>query len=393
MGVAIADGADCLSDLAVLREQGELFGPVASKATAWRAIESVTAPELRGIATAMTTARTRVWSAAPGGGPASLTIDFDATLVTAYSDKQDAAPTYKRGYGFHPLVVRCDETNEPLAAMLRPANAGANNTTDHIALLGETVVSLPEEYRAGHQRGDSPAAVTHPILVRADSAGATHGFVDALRSRNIGFSLGYAIDGRVRDGLLLTQEEQWEPATNADGSSRRDAYVAELTNLIDLTAWGDHTRLICRREQPHPGAQLTLFDTAEGWHHTCCITNTPSHDIAALEVCHRGHARVEDRVRNSKNTGLGNLPFEDYVRNQAWVAASLAASCLLAWTQLVCLNADLAIAEPKTLRYRLSHVAARLAARGRQLHMRIDATWPWRHELAHAYQRLRHTLP
>lgn len=393
LAVAIADGADCLSDLAVLREQEELFGPVASTATAWRAIEAVTAPELRGITAAMATARARVWAAAPGGGPAGLTIDFDATLVTAHSDKQDATPTYKRGFGFHPLGVWCDDTNEPLAAMLRPGNAGANNAADHVALLGETIAGLPAGHRAGHDVGDDPAAVVHPILVRADSAGATHGFVEALRSRNIEFSLGYAIDGRVRDGLLLVQEEHWEPAVNADGSRRRDAFVVELTNLVDIGPWGEGTRLICRRERPHPGAQLSLFDTAEGWRHTCFITNTAGADIAALEVRHRAHARVEDRVRNWKNTGLANLPFEDYVRNQAWVAASLLASCLLAWTQLVCLDGDLARAEPKTLRYRLLHVAARLATRGRQLHLRIDRTWPWRHQLAHAYNRLRHALP
>ena len=393
LAVAIADGADCLSDLAVLREQGELFGPVASTATAWRAIEAVTAPELRGIAAAMATARGRVWPAAGGGGPAALTIDFDATLVTAHSDKQDAAPTYKRGFGFHPLGVWCDETDEPLAAMLRPGNAGANNAADHVALLGEAIAGLPAEHRAGHDMGDDSAAVVHPILVRADSAGATHGFVEALRSRNIEFSLGYAIDGRVRDGLLLVPEEHWEPAVNADGSRRRDAFVVELTDLVDMDRWGETTRLICRRERPHPGAQLSLFDTAEGWRHTCFITNNDGDDIAALEVRHRAHARVEDRVRNWKNTGLANLPFEDFVRSQAWVAASLLASCLLAWTQLVCLDGDLALAEPKTLRYRLLHVAARLATRGRQLHLRIDQTWPWRHQLAHAYNRLRHALP
>lgn len=374
LAVAIADGADCLSDLAVLREQSELFGPVASTATAWRTIEAVTAPELGGIAAAMATARARVWAAAVGGGPDRLTIDFDATLVTAHSDKQDAVPTYKRGFGFHPLGVWCDETNEPLAAMLRPGNAGANNAADHVALLDEAINGLPAKYRAGHDVGDDPAAVVHPILVRADSAGATHGFVDALASRNIAFSLGYAIDGRVRDALLLVQEQDWEPAVNTDGTHRRDAFVVELTDLVDLDAWGEGTRLICRRERPHPGAQLSLFDTTNGWRHTCFITNTTGADIAALEARHRGHARVEDRVRNWKNTGLANLPFEDFVRNQAWMAATLLASCLLAWTQLICLDDDLATAEPKTLRHRLLHVAARLATRGRQLHLRINAT-------------------
>jgi hypothetical protein len=391
LAVAIADGADCLSDLAVLREQDELFGPVASHATAWRAVEAVASVELRGIARAAAQARAAVWAA--GGGPDTVTLDFDATLVTAHSDKQDAAPTYKRGFGFHPLGVWLDETAEPLAAMLRAGNAGANDAADHIGLLAQAVDALPGDYQAGHRRGDDAGEVRYPMLVRADSAGATHHFVDAVVARNAEFSIGYPIDGRVRDALLLSQEEDWIPAVNADGSRRPKAYVIELTDLVNLDTWPDDTRLICRRERPHPGAQLSLFDTAEGWRHTCFITNTTSDDLAGLELRHRGHARVEDRVRTWKDCGLANLPFEDFVRNQAWVAASVLAGCLLAWTQQLCLDGDLARAEPKTLRYRLFHVAARLVTRGRQLIMRIDATWPWRDDLASAFTRLRAALP
>jgi hypothetical protein len=122
--------------------------------------------------------------------------------------------------------------------------------------------------------------------------------------------------------------------------------------------------VICRRERPHPGAQLSIFDAADGWRHTAFITNTIGDPVALRQ---RGHAGVEDCVRCWKATGMSNLPFEDYVHNQAWLLATIIASNLLAWTQLVCLDGDLARAEPKTLRYRLLHVTARLSRTRRQL--------------------------
>jgi hypothetical protein len=410
LAVAIADGADCLADLAGLREQDELFGPVASVPTAWRAVQAATSVELRSIPAAVAAARAEVWAAAPPGD--ALIIDFDATLVTAHSDKQDAAATYKRGYGFHPLGAWCDNTSEPLAAMLRPGNAGSNDADDHCNLLDAALAALPVTYQRGHDVGDHATEVVHPILVRADSAGATHDFVDALVEANCDFSIGYQIDTRVRDALMLVQEETWRPAIEHDGRRRDGAWVVELTDLIDLSGWPDGTRLICRRERPHPGAQLTLFDTAEGFRHTCFITNTVLHDTdnditddlagvggvagddaARLELRHRGHARVEDRVRSWKDCGLGNLPFEDYVRNQTWVAVSLIAGTLLAWCQMVCLDGDLTVAEPKTMRYRILHIAALLVRRGRQLILRLDETWPWSADLNHAFTRLRATFP
>jgi hypothetical protein len=387
LAVAVADGGDCLSDLEMLRAQTKLFGPVSSRPTAWRAIQAVTAPQLRAIPGVLGDCRSRVWEAAKLNF-GSLTLDFDATLIDSYSEKQDAAPTYKRGFGFHPFGVWCDETKEPLAAMLRPGNAGANNSADHVELLDLAIAALPVRYRQGHMPGDTCDQVEVPLLIRADSAGASHGLVEVILEANADYSIGYAIDGRIRDALLLVQEEDWCPAINTDGTRRRNGFVTELTNLVDMAGWGQGCRLICRRERPHPGAQLSIFDTGDGWRHTTFITNTPG-DHVSLELRHRGHARVEDRIRNWKATGLRNLPFEDYVRNQAWLAITIIASCLLTWTQLVCLDGDLARAEPKTLRHRLFHVAARLSHRHRGLILRIDNTWPWRHELTKAFTRLR----
>jgi Transposase DDE domain group 1 len=391
LAVAIADGADCLADMASLREQAELFGPVASIATAWRAVEATSVFELSAIPEAIAAARAVVWAACPPGK--SLVLDFDATLVNSYSEKQDATPTYKKGFGFFPLGVWCDTTNEPLAATLRPGRAGANDANDHVELLDRALSGLPEEFQTGHFADDHPALVVHPILIRADAAGATHGFVDAIVAANCDFSIGFPIDQGVRDALALVQEEDWIPSTETDGSVRDGAWVTELTDLLPLSTWPDKTRLIMRRERPHPGAQLTLFDTSEGFRHTGFITNTKGRDVAALELRQRGHARVEDRIRNWKDCGLTNLPFDSFVRNEVWVATSLIAGALLAWCQMVCFEGALAKAEPKTMRYRVLHVAAHLVHRSRGLILRLDESWPWVDELANAFVKLRAAIP
>jgi hypothetical protein len=322
-----------------------------------------------------------------------MIFDFDSTLLDVHSDKEDAAPTYKHGFGFNPLAVWCDTTNEPLAAMLRPGNAAPNDTDDHLELLECAVRAVPGEYALGHEEGDDPSSVVHPILVRADSAGATHRFVAALSEANFDYSIGFPISGSVRDALLLAQEEDWVRARELDGAIRAGAEVIELSELYEVQGWPDDMRVLCRRERPHPGAQLSLFDTASGWRHTCFITNTLDTDIAALELRHRGHARVEDRVRAWKACGLANLPFEGYCANEAWVALSLLAGALLAWSQLTCFEGDLAKAEPKTMRYRVLHVAAVLAHRGRDLVVHLDESWPWASELATAFTRLRAAFP
>ena len=191
----------------------------------------------------------------------------------------------------------------------------------------------------------------------------------------------------------MAQEEDWVRAQEIGGGNRDGAQVIELSELIDLSRWPVGTRLICRRERPHPGAQLTLFDTHAGFRHTCLITNTQDADIAALELRHRGHARVEDRVRCWKACGLANLPFEGFCRNEAWVAVTLIAGALLAWSQMTCFDGGLAKAEPKTIRHRVLHVAAVLVRRQRDLVIRLDETWPWASELATGFTRLRATFP
>jgi Transposase DDE domain group 1 len=378
LAVMLADGGDCLADIAVLRQQPELFGRVGSDPTVWRVLDSIHCDGLRNIAAARAAARAVVWAA--GAAPDEIVIDIDGTLVDAHSDKQDATPTYKRGFGFYPILAYLDASGEALAGLLRPGRAGSNNAADHLTVLEAALAQLPVD----------PADTE--ILVRTDTAGATHDFIDGCGEWGVLFSVGLPIDAAVRDALMLVQEEAWIPAVEADGDRRDGAWVVELSDLIEHR-WGDAVRVIARRERPHPGAQLTLFDTIEGFRHQVLITDQTDTDIAALELRHRHRAHVENRIRAAKDTGLRNLPCEDFVRNEAWLQLVLIAQDLHAWAQAVCFDGDLAAAEPKKLRHRIWHAAAVIAHTGRQTIVRFQQSWPWTTDIVIAFQRLRIALP
>jgi hypothetical protein len=172
------------------------------------------------------------------------------------------------------------------------------------------------------------------------------------------------------------------------GEIRDGAEVAEVTRLLDLRRWPAGMRVIVRRERPHPGAQLSLFEEADGWRYTAFITNTTVGQLQWLEARHRAHARVEDRIRCAKDTGLRRLPSREFAINQAWCVAVAIACDLIAWLQLHALDGELATAEPKRLRYRLLHTAARLVHGQRRRWLRIPATWPWAPQLAAAFTRI-----
>jgi Transposase DDE domain group 1 len=380
LAVLLADGGDCLSDLAVLRDQPALFGPVASTPTAWRVVERAASdPDgLARLRAARAHARGRAWTA--GGDPdvELLIIDADATLVLAHSDaKEGAAGTYKHTFGFAPLLAYLDRGHapgEPLAGILRPGNAPAGATADLIELVDLALAQLPADER--------------PVLVRSDSAGGSGKLAWHLREQGVGFTLGMQIDAHVRQAILAQPEHAWTPAVEPDGQARDGAEVAELTGWIDLGNWPQGTRVLCRREDAHPGAQLRFTDH-DGHRFQVFVTDQPDPDIAQLELCHRQRARVEDRIRAAKATGLANLPFDRWRRNQVWLELVLMAQDLTCWTQALLLAGPLARAEPKTLRYRLLHVAARIVCHGRRLILRLQASWPWAPELARAFARLR----
>jgi Transposase DDE domain group 1 len=186
----------------------------------------------------------------------------------------------------------------------------------------------------------------------------------------------------------MLPETAWTPAYDSDGQPRDGADIAELSGLLDLTGWPAGTRVIARREVPHPGAQLRLTDI-NGRRITCFATNTVTGQLADLELRHRRRARVEDRIRCAKDTGLTNLPLHDSASNRVWLAIVLLAVDLLTWTQTLALTGPLRAAEPKTLRHRLLAVAGRIARTGRRTHLRLDRHWPWAAALTDAIATLR----
>jgi len=407
--VMIADGGRVLSDLAVLRDQGELFGPIASDPTLWRTLDGVDALRRDRLAAARARTRRHVWAqvvARHGRIPASrvadrdlgktIVIRLDASLVIAHSDKELAAGTFKGSWGHHPLTAWCDNTGESLAIKLRTGSAGSNTVTDHLEVLTAAIAQLPCSFR-------------RDLLITCDGAGATKDLLkhittlNAALGRRVHYSVGFDLDARARTTIAQVPEALWANVINPDGTSRDldDAGVVELTGLLResvvngtvtdrLKDWPKDLRVICRRERPHPGAQLSVFEEADGWRYQLFATNTPATiggrlgQLAYLEARHRAHARVEDCIRNAKSTGLGHLPSKHYRLNQAWCIAVAMACDLLAWLRLLCLTDDLAKAEPKTLRYRLLHTAARIIRGQRRRKIRIPKTWPWANELAAA---------
>jgi hypothetical protein len=397
LAVAVADGADSISGVSVLHDRQDLFGPVASMPTTWRVLDRIDANHLDALRGARAAARERAWAA--GAGPdlsQELRLDFDATVTIAHSEKENAAATWKRTFGFHPLLCFLDRpevaAGEALAGLLRAGNAGSNTAADHITVLEMALTSLPEHARPRPGKSDSPR-----LLARSDSAGATHAFAAACVERGVEFSFGFPVDHRIQDIVDLIPDSCWAPAIQTDDELRDGAWVAEATGTIDLDSWPAGSRLILRKERPHPGAQLTFTDV-DGHRITAFLTNTPATgpgvvpgQAAGLELRHRQHARVEDRIRQAKDSGLRNFPCRAWNENNAWLETVLTAVDLVCWTKLICFDdvPDLARCEIAAFRYRVLHVAARLIRSGRQLRLRIDATWRWATHIAEAFHRLR----
>lgn len=399
VAVMLADGGEAIGDIDVLRHQAGVLGPVASPATVWRALDEVTAGRLRKIQTARARTRRHVWALLGDGLPASkvagtdlgeaIVLDVDATIVIAHSEKENAAPTFKRTFGFHPLGVWCDNTSEFLVAKLRPGNAGSNTAADHIEVLADAIAQIP----AAHRK---------QLLIRCDGAGASHQLLDwlsdqgKLRGRRLEYSVGFAVNGAVRDAISLLPEHAWTPASDADGEVRDGGDVAELTGLLELTGWPVGMRLIARRERPHPGAQLSLFEEADGWRYQAVATNTPlatGGQVAFLEARHRAHARVETRIRHAKDTGIGRFPSREYAINESWLIATSIAADLIAWLRLLALPEKLKACEPKALRYRFLHVPARLTHGARQRRLRFPTTWPWAEDILAVFTAIRGLTP
>lgn len=359
VALAVALGGDCLADVGMLRAEPGLFGPVASDPTISRLIDTLAAAgpkALTAIRAARAEVREHVWKMAGAAAPDAdghVTVDIDGVLVLAHSEKQDAAATWKKTFGHHPLMGFVDHgsagSGEPVAGLLRPGNAGSNTASDHINVAGLALSQLPKHYRRGRQ-----------TLIRTDSGGGTHEFVAwlAKRGRWLSYSVGMTISDQIHQAVLKVPAPAWTAAVEPGGEIRDGAWVAEIDGDV-LKGWPAGMRLIVRKERPHPGAQLRFTD-ADGLRLTCFATNTTRVPIAQLELRHRQRARAEDRIRAARATGLRNLPLHDTAQNQIWLEIIQIALDLLAWMPMLALTDKTRRWEPRRLRLRLFSAAAQL---------------------------------
>jgi Transposase DDE domain group 1 len=429
LAVAIADGATVISDFAVLAGQREVLGAVASVPTAWRALQEIAGggkATANRVTRAVNAARIRAWDGIearhgkiPGVRIADKILDsvicirLDATVTPAHSEKEGAEANFK-GFGHHPLLAYCDNTDESLAGMMRRGSAGSNTASDHVEITDAAIAAIPARHR-------------RRLMVTADGAGASHGLIKHLDKlaarpgRELIYSVGWALGDRERDAIRGVPARAWEIAVDGGGEVRErraegacadsgcshrrcwteEAHVTELTALLrtgrsgnQLAAWPATMRVFARRERPHPGAQLTLLETQDGWRYTLWVTNLPATALGwrsrlpYIDAAHRVHARVEDRIRTGKDCGIGHFPSRSLQINTAWLTAALLAATLLAWMRHLALDGDLARAEPKAIRYRVLHAAARLVRSARRRQLKIPATWPWATAITSAWHHI-----
>jgi hypothetical protein len=387
LALAVALGGDCLADVAMLRSEPGVFGPVASDPTVSRLVDTLAAAGPRALAAvrrARAEVRDRVWRSAGQAAPDAdddVVVDIDGVLVLAHSEKEDAAATWKKTFGHHPLFAFVDHgregSGEPVAGLLRPGNAGSNTAADHIAAARPALAQLPKKYRRGRR-----------TLIRTDSGGGTHEFLNWLtaRGRWLSYSVGMTITEAIHQAVLLVPAPAWTAAVEPDGSIRDGAWVAELAGDV-LKGWPRGMRLIVRKERPHPGAQLRFTD-ADGMRLTCFATGSTGTPIAQLELRHRQRARAEDRIRAARDTGLRNLPLHDTAQNQVWLEIVQLALDLLAWMPMLALDGPARRWEPKRLRLRLFSAAAQLVTTGRRRWLRLARHWPWTETITTAFERL-----
>jgi hypothetical protein len=310
-------------------------------------------------------------------------------LVEIHSEgKEQSAATFKGGFGFHPMFCFADATGETLSALLRPGNAGSNTVVDHISVLDGAVVQLPADIAAGHHEGDDPELVKRAVIVRADSAGCTEGFLAACRARNVGFFVSARSNAQVTAAIFdaIGLEEVWLPALDQDGEPKDGAAVVELTSLIAAKKFPSGTRLIVRREPLHPGAQRSLFPSLD-FRYWGFYTDQDG-DPRDLDVTMRAHAHVEQHIARLKDSGLMRFPFTSFEANTNWLMVVALAADLVRWFQLLCFDGAWRDARPKALRWGIFHAPGRLVHRSRQRVVRIIDGWPATAVLLDAYQRI-----
>jgi hypothetical protein len=406
--IAIALGATAMADIAVLGQLGPVLGDAPSASTVRRVLLQLSAGRmLTRIAQARARIRRHVWKEieAAGGFPwitvagktleKWLVIDMDATLVTAHSDKEGARPTWKMGYGFHPLAAWCINTRECLAMLLRPGSDGSNTFSDHKTVLTDALKQVPAGFR-------------RKILVRVDGAGASHKLIEHLLSlstvrKTVLFTCGWTILDADEQAIAALPAAAWEAGLRQDGRPEDDKDAAEITHLMSRAGnWPDGLRFIARRVKPsrRHKKNMTAYERKTGWKYSITCTNIPgtgmagvpgSHHPQFIDAVQRDHATVEtDGVRTAKAMGLRNLPSKSWQVNTGWVLAANIAADLTAWARLLGFRDDeeLRIATPDTLRYRVWHLPARLVRHARRRVLKISPDWPWAEAFIACWNRL-----
>jgi hypothetical protein len=388
MSLVLAGSGESCADIEHLRVQEELFGSVPSDSTVFRTMHEFDAEQRVGLSQALAEVRAKVWKKVDTKPSDPVILDFDASLVDVHSElKEKAAPTYKGGFGFHPLFVFSDLTGETLAAKLRAGNAGANNASDHVELLDAALGQLPEPVARGHHLGESTTA-TRTVIARADSAGCTREFLAGCRSRHVSFFVSARSNAQITGALYQTFDvpELWQPSRTQGGELREGASVAELSEYVDLSSMPEGTRLIVRREPLHPGAQRSLFPSHE-FRYWGFYTDTKG-DPVELDLTMRAHAHVESHIQRLKESGLCRFPFTSFEANANWLMTVALSADLVRWFQLLCLTGSWKEARPKALRWEIFHAPGRLVYRSRRRIVRLLDGWPTAEVLLGAYKRM-----
>jgi hypothetical protein len=386
----LAGGGESCADIEHLRLQSDLFSSVPSDSTVFRTFHELSAQTRVGIAEAVAEIRAKVWSRSGlTTGKSPVILDIDASLVEIHSEgKENAAATFKGGFGFHPMFCIADATGEALSSILRPGNATANTVADHVTVLDAAICQLPEQIASGHHAGDDPGAPVRSLVVRADSAGCTEGFLSACRARNVSFFVTARSNPQVTQAILdaIGIEGVWEPSVTQDGEPKDGTSVCELTSLIDDHKLPAGTRLIVRRESLHPGAQRSLFPSLEYryWGFYTDAEGTP----VDLDLTMRAHAHVEQHLERLKDSGLCRFPFTNFEANSNWMMTVTMAADLVRWFQLLCFDGSWRNARPKTMRWGIFHAPGRLVRKARRRVVRIIDGWPGTTALLDAYRRI-----
>ena len=422
--LVLAGGGEACTDIETLRSQRELFGDVASDSTLYRTLTQADGGLVESLADAMATVRERVWADYPEDE--TVILDIDSSVHEVHSEnKQHAAPTYNRKYGFHPLYCFADWTGEPLAARLRRGGAAPNQVSDLTEVLDAAIRALPARMRVGHSPGDDPELVVYPVRVRADSA-AGPSFATECHKRNIGFSFVARSSDGIAEALthVPVDDPRWQPAlpqprpTQPNNPNTQEvdnpeegpdavrsdngtedaepepvrAHVIELTDHVKAYKWPkDDLRLVIRREPLHPGARTSLFDSDayRYWGHW--TDSNPAAPESDRDM--RAHARVETHIARVKDQGGNRFPFAKFAPNRLWLHIVALADTLVRWFQKLSLpkHHPLTRAKPKTLRWNLWHIPGVIARHSRRTTLRIPPTWPTATLIATTHQQI-HTL-